>query len=890
MASQGTDLSTAKLPQTISIANTPISPTNTQHGPRGSIDDSPPASPSSSTPSILPDETPDSALQSHTQEQGTSNVTTQRQQPSTSSVSPDTTHHPLQDQGHDDDVGMQEQQQQQQEQQQEHHHPQQQEQQEQQEQHHPQHQQQRNYRVPKQIDIGSANRSANDNTFHPPPITPGERQTTFDRGMLFSDHSTTRPPIPNPPFISAPLPTLPPSMNRNNSYPEPAGRQPHLVQSHDQPPHGRPLTHHASTSELRSAPVYLAPGNRIHHSSRTPSPSRSTGNLGFYATSLNGSQQHLSNFPSNNSLHRQYNGRPYTPPAALRPDSVCSFPDNSPLLAPNVLAAVDARLRAAAAVAAANNNNNSIEENNGNNTDGINKNNGSSTPTSPHARPSPRFATNGSGCNSRASSIRPVITHHSILQDSEAIMSREQLFDVLNREDDDNATDTNSRYDNNNSSFSLRKPKPDFLASSAAGSTRSSRRNSASSSTFANSDIELNTRRTSGLGVSMERPGMNGTKAAGARAGAAAMAGRSASSQSVFEKSGLHESMDGEQLPVKVEKSAWLKSKSRTHRRWRGLCCVIGLLALAAAVTGITLGFISRKDKVDGLAPTRDPEDPNPVKPTPPITEFTPDPNLRKAFYGVVYNPAKSLMPWCGATLQAVINDVILMSQITNRIRIYGMDCNQAALVFEAIKLLKVPMQVVLTIWVDKDPVTYKRQYDTLFSVLDQYGTDMLTGVSVGNEVLFRKDQTLDTLGTMMKDVRAQLKTRYGKDILVFTSEVGSNMTPELASLSDMLQGNLHPYFSGTLASNAANWTMNEFQDKIESNPVPSGHKGVVSEVGWPTAPASAIYGQSSVPDYWFEFKDEPWKQDPAVPVEPYWGVFDKDGNLKIKIPDCIAP
>ncbi|KAI9232376.1 MAG: glycoside hydrolase superfamily [Podila humilis] len=137
-------------------------------------------------------------------------------------------------------------------------------------------------------------------------------------------------------------------------------------------------------------------------------------------------------------------------------------------------------------------------------------------------------------------------------------------------------------------------------------------------------------------------------------------------------------------------------------------------------------------------------------------------------------------------------------------------------------------------------------------------------------------------------------------------------MNSQLAAVSDMLQGNLHPYFSGTSAAMAANWTMNEYHDKIGGNPVSSGHTGVISEVGWPTAPASAVYGASSVPGldslqtlvdsfvcqantagipyYWFEFKDEPWKQDPAVPVEPYWGIFDKDGKLKIKIPDCIAP
>lgn len=107
-------------------------------------------------------------------------------------------------------------------------------------------------------------------------------------------------------------------------------------------------------------------------------------------------------------------------------------------------------------------------------------------------------------------------------------------------------------------------------------------------------------------------------------------------------------------------------------------------------------------------------------------------------------------MPWCGADLQSVINDINLMSQLTNRIRLYGMDCDQANLTFQAIKLLKVPMEVVLTVWVDNNQTTYERQRDTLYKVLDEHGTDMLTGVSVGNEVLFRKDMDLATLGGLM--------------------------------------------------------------------------------------------------------------------------------------------
>ncbi|KAF8924049.1 hypothetical protein BGZ47_004243 [Haplosporangium gracile] len=137
-------------------------------------------------------------------------------------------------------------------------------------------------------------------------------------------------------------------------------------------------------------------------------------------------------------------------------------------------------------------------------------------------------------------------------------------------------------------------------------------------------------------------------------------------------------------------------------------------------------------------------------------------------------------------------------------------------------------------------------------------------------------------------------------------------MTSELAAVSDMLQGNIHPYFSGTPAADAANWTISEYENKITNNSTPLGLKGVISEVGWPSAPASAVYLNGSIPGlanmqtvvdnfvcqanaagipyYWFEFKDEPWKVNPEVPVEPFWGIFDMDGKLKIKIPNCIAP
>ncbi|KAI1316314.1 hypothetical protein EDD11_010157 [Mortierella claussenii] len=713
------------------------------------------------------------------------------------------------------------------------------------------------------------------------PMTPGE-EMVFDRGLLFasSHHRPSTQSDPSSSVSTAPLPPVP-SIFRNSSDPEPLGLSTVMIDGNA-----------AGPREIRTMPIYVpvihrpsSPTTSSHRASmiqsRSPSPNPAIttqesimANQSAFPLPVQHQQQqqalqHLSPVASSTSLsHSQHqipspvhNGpqrRPYTQnstPAALRPDSVCSRSGS---------------IKDAAAAAAA----------------------------------------------AKAASLAPVLTHHDILQTSDGITSREQLYDLLNKDDDDE-----DEHDRGTDTEHLKRPKPGFI-SSGRRSSKSSRRNSiASSSLGSHSGIELNAKGEHLLAASLPRPVQAAPirgKDSGSRRGGSDRKELVSAAMVTSEKHGdsCNTSDTDFSNPTSSlylgTKSEWLKSKSRTSRKWRGICCAVGLLAFLAAVAGIVLGFVTRKGKVDGLAPPPSPDNPPTVQP--PITQFTPNPNLHKSFYGLDYNPAKSLMPWCGATLQNVIDDVILMSQLTNRIRLYGMDCSQADLTFQAISALKLnsTMKVVLTLWVDKNTTTTQRQYDTLFKVLDTYGTDMVQGISVGNEVLFRQDMNLTELASLMDTVRTNIKTRYGKSIPIFTSEIGNNLNSNLAAVSDELSGNLHPYFAGTAVTEAANWTIQQYNATILANPTKAGLKGAISEVGWPSAPASAVYqtyavpglanlqtmvdtficeaNRQGIPYYWFEFKDEPWKNDPTVPVEPNWGLFDKDGNLKINIPDCTAP
>src|SRR5258708_4720708 len=95
--------------------------------------------------------------------------------------------------------------------------------------------------------------------------------------------------------------------------------------------------------------------------------------------------------------------------------------------------------------------------------------------------------------------------------------------------------------------------------------------------------------------------------------------------------------------------------------------------------------------------------------------------------------PRDSLYPSCNQTLSDTIIDMQLLSQITTRIRLYGADCNQTALVLEAIKQTKTNIKVYPAIYlVDKDETGYQRQRTLIQQALQTYGTDHILGITVG--------------------------------------------------------------------------------------------------------------------------------------------------------------
>jgi len=355
----------------------------------------------------------------------------------------------------------------------------------------------------------------------------------------------------------------------------------------------------------------------------------------------------------------------------------------------------------------------------------------------------------------------------------------------------------------------------------------------------------------------------------------------------------------------------------------------IGLLVLLIA--GVAIGVTMAKSKshssssssgdknnkgVTGVTHS-DPSDPS---------KFDLDSRLKQSFYGIAYTPLNAQYPACGDTLEGVIEDIQILSQLTTRIRTYGTDCNVASYVLEAIARTKVNMTVALGVWVAEDQVVNARQVSELQKAIAQFGVDHVEGVTVGNEWLLNGGTSAD-LVQKMADMRTLLAgMNLPRVIPVGTADAGSMITADLAAGADYIQANVHAWFGEVPIDQAAGWTWDYAMTNTPSVVLTAANapKYYIAEVGWPSGanatdfltlgPATAGIPQlnqmletyvcaanlnassnalaTNPGYYWFEAFDEPWKDTLYGGVEGYWGLFRADKTLKpgLILPDCPHP
>ena len=245
-------------------------------------------------------------------------------------------------------------------------------------------------------------------------------------------------------------------------------------------------------------------------------------------------------------------------------------------------------------------------------------------------------------------------------------------------------------------------------------------------------------------------------------------------------------------------------------------------------------------------------------------SNFAKDPNLKKSFRGLAYTPEGSLMPNCGNSQEAVIHDIQLISQLTNKIRLYGADCNQTALVLEAIQRTGTDIQVYLGNYIQPDDdVAYQRQKAALKSALETYGTDHVAGITVGNEFMLNyltARQSQDPNGAVgqqgsqillnyIQDTRTMLsEMNLPKTVQVGNSDAGSFFSTAVLSAVDYGLSNVHPWFANTTIEAAPGWTTDFYLNTnvAAANALPNKPHMAIAEVGWPSKSSDAANANRS--------------------------------------------
>ncbi len=200
-------------------------------------------------------------------------------------------------------------------------------------------------------------------------------------------------------------------------------------------------------------------------------------------------------------------------------------------------------------------------------------------------------------------------------------------------------------------------------------------------------------------------------------------------------------------------------------------------------------------------------------------------------------------------------------------------------------------LKTLVGVWLDDDREHNELELENAIRVAREGHVDIL---GVGNEVLLRGDLSEDELLDYIrraKEALPNIEVGYVDAYFEFA------VHPRITEACDVILANCYPFWEGCPAEHALLY-MKEMYRTAQG--AANGKRVIVSETGWPnigTAEGNAVPSYENAIKYfvdtfqwaetdgvevfYFSSFDEAWKVDKEGDVGAYWGLWDKDGNLK---------
>ena len=200
-------------------------------------------------------------------------------------------------------------------------------------------------------------------------------------------------------------------------------------------------------------------------------------------------------------------------------------------------------------------------------------------------------------------------------------------------------------------------------------------------------------------------------------------------------------------------------------------------------------------------------------------------------------------------------------------------------------------MKTMVGAWLGDDPEINKKEIENLITIANEGHVDL---AAVGNEVLYRGDLEEEELLAFIHQVKnaiPDVPVGYVDAYYEFEQK------PRITDACDVIFANCYPYWEGCSMEYSLLYMKEMYARAVKAA---NGKKVIVSETGW-TNKGQTFHG--AVPSYenaikyfinaqkwsaeeeidlfYFSSFDESWKTGAEGDVGAYWGLWDKDENLK---------
>jgi exo-beta-1,3-glucanase (GH17 family) len=194
--------------------------------------------------------------------------------------------------------------------------------------------------------------------------------------------------------------------------------------------------------------------------------------------------------------------------------------------------------------------------------------------------------------------------------------------------------------------------------------------------------------------------------------------------------------------------------------------------------------------------------------------------------------------------------------------------------------------------WLGNDPEVNEKEIKGLIQLAKDGFVDI---AAVGNEVMYRKDlsenELLAFIARVKEEIPSNIPVGYVDAYYEFT------IKPKITETCDVILTNCYPYWEGSTIEYSLAHMKNMF---YQASSAGFGKKVIITETGWPSKGESFRESQPSeenamkyfinsqlwskeanIDIFYFSSFDESWKVGAEGEVGAYWGIWDKNEQLK---------